>query len=104
MENLTTGASDIVDSGSIVQCDELDKDQNNQHGDFNIYPQCVQLGKMMRMKIQRRNLKTIIVKRRASPHHRVMSLGGACEFREFPDMTHGWTTRGDIRSAELWGK
>ena len=31
--------------------------------------------------------------------HRVMSLGGACEFREFPDMTHGWTTRGDIRSA-----
>ena len=55
--------------------------------------------KMMRMKIQRRNLKTIIVKRRASPHHRVMSLGGACEFREFPDMTHGWTTRGDIRSA-----
>ena len=45
MENLTTGASDIVDSGSIVQCDELDKDQNNQHGDFNIYPQCVELGK-----------------------------------------------------------
>ena len=43
------------------QYDELDKDQNNQHGDFNIYPQCVQLGKMMRMKIQRRNLKTIIV-------------------------------------------
>ena len=27
------------------QCDELDKDQNNQHGDFNIYPQCVELGK-----------------------------------------------------------
>ena len=35
----------LVDSGSIVQCDELDKDQNNQHGDFNIYPQCVELGK-----------------------------------------------------------
>ena len=57
------------------------------------------LVQMMRTKIQRRNLKTIIVKRRASPHHRVMSLGGACEFREFPDMSHGWTTRGDIRSA-----
>ena len=27
------------------QYDELDKDQNNQHGDFNIYPQCVELGK-----------------------------------------------------------
>ena len=27
------------------QYDELDKDQNNQHGDFNIYPQCVEFGK-----------------------------------------------------------
>ena len=26
-----------------------------------------------------------------------MSLGGSCELREFPDMRHGWTTRGDIR-------
>ena len=36
------------------QYDELDKDQNNQHGDFYIYPQCVELGKT-------RNLKTMIV-------------------------------------------
>ena len=28
---------------------------------------------------------------------RVMSLGGTCELREYPDMSHGWTTRGDIR-------
>ena len=27
------------------QYDELDKDQNNQPGDFNIYPQCVEFGK-----------------------------------------------------------
>jgi hypothetical protein len=28
---------------------------------------------------------------------RVMKFGDKCEFREYPDMRHGWTVRGDIR-------
>jgi len=31
----------------------------------------------------------------------VMSIGAACELREFPDMSHGWTTRGDIRDPAV---
>lgn len=27
----------------------------------------------------------------------VMKFGPKCEFREFPDMKHGWTVRGDMR-------
>jgi hypothetical protein len=28
---------------------------------------------------------------------RVMKFGNKCEFREYPDMRHGWTVRGDMR-------
>jgi hypothetical protein len=28
---------------------------------------------------------------------RVMKFGNKCEFREYPDMRHGWTVRGDLR-------
>ena len=80
------------------QYDELDKDQNNQHGDFNIYPQCVELGKDYEDEDSNEELEDNSCDKEESLH-RVMSLGGACEFREFPDMSHGWTTRGDIRSA-----
>jgi len=31
----------------------------------------------------------------------VMSIGPQCQFREYPDMTHGWTTRGDIRDPKV---
>lgn len=27
----------------------------------------------------------------------VMNFGESCQFREFPDMKHGWTVRGDVR-------
>lgn len=33
----------------------------------------------------------------------VMKFGDKCEFREYPDMRHGWTVRGDMRDAAVNG-
>jgi len=32
---------------------------------------------------------------------RVMKFGPKCEFKEYPDMEHGWTVRGDIRDVRM---
>jgi len=31
----------------------------------------------------------------------VMPFGDKCEFREYPDMAHGWVTRGDTRDPKV---
>jgi len=31
----------------------------------------------------------------------VMSFGGSCVFRCYPDMVHGWTVRGDMRDEAV---
>ena len=33
--------------------------------------------------------------------HRVMSFGSDCVLREYPDMVHGWTVRGDMRDQAI---
>ena len=32
---------------------------------------------------------------------RVMSFGEECLYREYPDMLHGWTVRGDNRREDV---
>ena len=33
--------------------------------------------------------------------YRVMSFGPDCVLREYPDMVHGWTVRGDMREEAV---
>ena len=33
--------------------------------------------------------------------YRVISFGGSCVLRSYPDMMHGWTVRGDMRDQAV---